>query len=366
MEAYLGGGSGAASGGGSGGKTTSVPQTTTTGTYAFQRGKNEDSYDCIQRLASEVAWYAFVRQNRLWFVSGNYLFQQDPQLTIEARKHGVDTIDLDLDMGAVDSIAQCTVNARTDIWAALPGMVVQVNKRGPATGKWMVSDVENHPLDLSQMAQITLQKAVPKRAEPADTTTSPGSQKTSSLGGAVAKGVKFSTAGYVDPFQKIHNLVRERIDMGVDLSGWGPILAIGDGTIVCTHNSGWDFGGGDAFITWQLTNGPYAGKWVYFAEGIDVQVTSGTKVKAGDVIGQMIGSSSGIECGWAWPDDQTVQGGSTLAAGTGQLTNPAQGHDSTAAGVSFNRLLVSLSGKPMGVLEVPTIQGVAQMPKGYP
>jgi hypothetical protein len=144
-------------------------QTTQTAHYAFSRGPNEDSYDCIQRLASEVAWYAFVRQNRLWFVSGDYLFQQDPQMTIERGKDGVDTIDLNLDMGARDSIAQCTVQARTDLWAALPGMVVQVNKRGPATGKWFVAAYESHPLDTSQQVTITLQKPVPKRAEPAAT-----------------------------------------------------------------------------------------------------------------------------------------------------------------------------------------------------
>lgn len=142
-------------------------QTTQTAHYSFTRGPNEDSYDCIQRLASEVAWYAFVRQNRLWFVSGNYLFQQDPQMTIVRGENGVDTIDLNLDMGARDSIAQCTVNARTDLWAALPGMVVQVNKRGPATGKWFVASFQSHPLDESQQVTITLQKPVPKRAEPA-------------------------------------------------------------------------------------------------------------------------------------------------------------------------------------------------------
>lgn len=142
-------------------------QTTQTAHYAFTRGPNEDSYDCIMRLASEVAWYAFVRQNRLWFVSGNYLFQQQPQMTIERGKNGVDTIDPNLDMGARDSLAQCTVNARTDLWAALPGMVVQVNKRGPATGKWFVASFESHPLDESQQVTITLQKPVPKRSEPA-------------------------------------------------------------------------------------------------------------------------------------------------------------------------------------------------------
>lgn len=150
-----------------GGPALSDTGVSTTGSYAFTRGTNETSWDCIQRLASEVAWYAFVRQNRLWFVSGNYLFSQVPQMVIQAGKNGVDYIDLDLDLGARDQIAECTVTARAHLWSALPGMVVEVLKRGPATGKWFVSALTSHPLDISQGVQITLQKPVPKRAEPA-------------------------------------------------------------------------------------------------------------------------------------------------------------------------------------------------------
>jgi hypothetical protein len=167
--------------------TTGSTSTTSssTGNYAFTRGVNEDSWDCIQRLASEVAWYAFARQNKLWFVSGNYLFQQESQLTAEMKKDGVMWIDVDLDMGARDQIAQCDIYAEADLWAALPGMMVDIVKRGPATGKWMVGQVMVDPLDRTQPAQISVYKPIPKRAEPAkDNAKTSANQTVTALGGS--------------------------------------------------------------------------------------------------------------------------------------------------------------------------------------
>jgi hypothetical protein len=158
---------------------------TTTGSYAFTRGANETSYDCIMRLASEVAWYAFVRQNRLWFVSGNYLFSQAAQLTVEAGQNGVDFVNPNLDVGARDGIAQCMVYGRTALWTALPGMVVEVKNRGPASGKWVVAQVESHPRDATQQCVITLQKPIPARPEPA---TGGGKATTTGSANAAAQG----------------------------------------------------------------------------------------------------------------------------------------------------------------------------------
>ena len=58
----------------------------------------------------------------------------------------------------------------------------------------------------------------------------------------------------------------ERIDQGVDYAGSGPLGAIGDGkiTYVGTSGTGWP----GAFVEYQLTDGPDAGRYVYYAEGI--------------------------------------------------------------------------------------------------
>lgn len=171
---------------------STTSDSTATGSYAFTRGPNEDSYDCIMRLASEVAWYAFVRQNKLWYVSGNYLFAQDTQLTCEINVDGVRWIDVDLDMGARDQTAECDIYASTDLWAALPGMMVGIKNRGPASGKWMVNEVQSTPLDETQPAQITVYKPIPKRSEPAEDDTTTGGKPAADL----SKGQGTVTAVY--------------------------------------------------------------------------------------------------------------------------------------------------------------------------
>ncbi len=44
---------------------------------------------------------------------------------------------------------------------------------------------------------------------------------------------------YADPLRAVRGLTPERIDQGVDYSGFGPIYAIGDGVVLSTANSGW-------------------------------------------------------------------------------------------------------------------------------
>src|SRR5204862_1937736 len=55
---------------------------------------------------------------------------------------------------------------------------------------------------------------------------------------------KFSGGGgYVNPFSQIAGLKPLRIDMGVDYSGSGPVLAIGSGTVFSNSGPGWPGGG---------------------------------------------------------------------------------------------------------------------------
>lgn len=151
-------------------------------------------------------------------------------------------------------------------------------------------------------------------------------------------GGKISIGGYVNPFSRSHSLTPNRVDQGVDFGGTGPIVAIGSGRIIMTINSGWP---GGAFISIRLSDGAYAGKYVYFAENIRPTVSVGQKVNAGDVIGIMQG---GIECGWAFPPGL----GPSMARMMGQW----DGTHSTAYGSSFNNWLQTL-GVPSGVINAP-------------
>jgi hypothetical protein len=165
-----------------------------------------------------------------------------------------------------------------------------------------------------------------------------------------------ATGGYVNPLAHVQNLHPERIDMGVDYSGQGTIVAIGAGQITCIQNSGWP---GGAFIEEKLTGGQYAGRDWYFAEDIAPAVQVGQAVTAGEPLGQMFEGPDGIETGWSVGD-----GGMTLAASLGQIPGAGDpGGWSSAAGASASRLLQSL-GAPAGLMQAGGPHGT--LPAGYP
>ena len=165
-----------------------------------------------------------------------------------------------------------------------------------------------------------------------------------------------ATTGYVNPLAHIHNLHPERIDMGVDYSGHGTIIAIGAGQITSIRNAGWPNG---TFVEERLSSGPYAGKDWYYAEDITPTVQPGQTVTAGEPLGQMFQGPDGIETGWS-----VGTGGTTLAAGLGQIPGGGDpGGWSSAAGASASRLLQSLGAGP-GVMQPGGPQGT--LPAGYP
>lgn len=143
-----------------------------------------------------------------------------------------------------------------------------------------------------------------------------------------------SNSGYVDPIPK--GAIPERIDQGVDFSGSGPILAIGDAQIIETGGTGWP---GGPFMSYKLTSGPDSGDVVYVAENIRPSVRAGQHVKAGQQIATMFSGGTGIETGWAdaagtSPESQTSAAGSISGANL-----PPGG---TKIGHDFENLLTSL------------------------
>ncbi|MHB8289829.1 MAG: coiled-coil domain-containing protein [Acidimicrobiales bacterium] len=157
---------------------------------------------------------------------------------------------------------------------------------------------------------------------------------------------------YANPLRAISGLSPERIDQGVDYSGYGPIYAIGNGVVLNTVNSGWP---GGTFISYRLTNGPAAGDVVYAAEDIYPLVQVGQAVTANTVLGTVYEGPDGIETGWADPSGQ----GYTMAYDYNQFS----GSNSTAFGYNFSQLLQYL-GAPGGVLQNNPPTG--SLPPGWP
>ncbi|MFI5027962.1 MAG: lytic murein transglycosylase [Solirubrobacterales bacterium] len=90
-----------------------------------------------------------------------------------------------------------------------------------------------------------------------------------------------AASSYVNPFSLSSNAVLGRVDQGVDFTGSGPIVAIGDALVLQTGAPGWPEGGG---VLYELLSGPLKGSVIYVFEGADATVQPGQHVQAGQQI----------------------------------------------------------------------------------
>jgi murein DD-endopeptidase MepM/ murein hydrolase activator NlpD len=162
---------------------------------------------------------------------------------------------------------------------------------------------------------------------------------------------------YLDPLRSVSGLFPERIDMGVDFAGSGPVYALGDGVVIQSEGEspGWPGGG---WISYQLTDGPDAGLVVYLAEDITPIVQPGQHVTPDTVIANMYNGGDGIETGWAQQDGESAESQTPQAGGIS-----GGGPFPTAVGNNFDELLQALG--------VPAAANFGQapfgtLPAGYP
>jgi murein DD-endopeptidase MepM/ murein hydrolase activator NlpD len=155
---------------------------------------------------------------------------------------------------------------------------------------------------------------------------------------------------YLNPLRDVSGLYPERVDMGVDFAGAGPVYAVGAGVVTEAQadNGGWPGGG---WITYVLTDGPAVGQVVYFAEDVIPTVVVGQKVTPDTVIGHMFNGDDGIETGWAMPDSASSESELPEAGGIS-----GAGPFPTAIGMNFEYLLLALG--------VPTANNFGQLTSG--
>ncbi len=162
---------------------------------------------------------------------------------------------------------------------------------------------------------------------------------------------------YLNPLRDVSDLLPERIDMGVDFGGAGPVFAMGDGIVTnaTADNAGWPGGG---WITYELTDGPDAGLEVYFAEDVTPTVQVGQHVTPYTVIGNMYNGGDGIETGWAQPGGVSAESQLPAAGGIGGM-----GPFPTEVGLNYEELL-QLLGAPAALNRDDAPSGL--LPAGYP
>lgn len=263
------------------------------------------------------------------------------------------TLTADQHRTSVTSVALRSAETRTAATLRQLSSSRQAAESATASDDAYLSHVRANLRVLATAANERRQAAEEQQAEKAIAATS---EQTSSQRGSTstspppAPAVQASPGSYANPLRAAGGLSPERIDQGVDFSGFGPIYAIGDGVVLSTVNGGWP---GGTFIAYRLTDGPAAGLVVYAAEDLNPSVQVGQSVSSGTVIGQMYEGPDGIETGWA-----SAGTGATMASVYGQF----DGETSTAFGYNFSQLLSSV-GAPGGLLEGGPI---GSLPAGWP
>ena len=204
-------------------------------------------------------------------------------------------------------------------------------------------------------------------------TRSPGAKSftvtaTDTSGATIAKTVHYTVWWYVNPLREVADLRASRIDMGVDYSGSGPILALGWARIVLASDrlagpeSCWGKTcvppPGD-WVMYRLLDGPFAGKYVYIVENLTIAVHTGQTVAAGQPIAILHNASPNLEIGWA-----AGRATYTLAAARGHQCDCSDpGGWSSIEGRNFNALLTWL-GAPSGY--ITSIPAGQRMPRDWP
>lgn len=105
-------------------------------------GKAQNYWDAIGRLMEEVGWRRFVSNGVLYISSETDLFKSKSRITLSEKSEGVVRINFDYDTGK--KLQQATITARAERWIAPAGSCITIEDAGPASGKWLVSNIKQN------------------------------------------------------------------------------------------------------------------------------------------------------------------------------------------------------------------------------
>jgi murein DD-endopeptidase MepM/ murein hydrolase activator NlpD len=244
--------------------------------------------------------------------------------------------------------------------SALVGVVAGLTILAGAGSAYAASSWPTPSAQLSGDAALALAQPV-HPGQPVRSARPPSAQPAAPTAKAQRKSAAAKPAAppvYRNPLRDLHGLLAERVDMGADFGGSGPIYAIGNGVVTNAigDTPGWPGGG---WITYRLTSGPAAGQQVYVAEDVRPAVQVGQHVTSNTVIAHMFVGGSGIETGWAMPDGSSAESQLPVAGSVS-----GGGPFPTRIGLNFDRMLIAL-GVPAG-FGYPQSGGYGTMPAGYP
>jgi biotin carboxyl carrier protein len=218
----------------------------------------------------------------------------------------------------------------------------QINAASNAYNQW--SQIPTAQITAARLAaaqRVAAERAVAARAAAQRAAAARAAQQQQAQQAAAAAA---AAASYANPLRNVSGLVLERVDMGVDFGGSGPVYALGPGVVTNAEgdNSGWPGGG-----------------WItYVAEDVTPDVQVGQTVTSSTVVANMYNGGDGIETGWAMADGASAESEMPEAGDIG-----GAGPFPTMVGLNFDELLQAL-----GVPAAPNSGegGNGTLPSGYP
>ena len=228
---------------------------TETKSYQFSRGRKENSWAAITRLAGEVKWRAFIVGNTVYYMSEEQLYGRRPRYEVGPGHDAVIDLAYDVDWGKAASEASLTVTLAR--WGAPPGSVILLEGFGPPDGRWLVTGVSRDYF--RPTAEVKLVQPAKALLEPANETKSRTvrDKGSSDPGGGdgpeaarkfYARAVEISKKGYPYSWGGGHNSTGEPTQshrgegLGYDCSGYVGACLIAAGIKYSGESSGY-FGG---------------------------------------------------------------------------------------------------------------------------
>lgn len=166
--------------------------------FQYKRTKQENSWDCIQRLATEVNWRAFMVGNAFYFMSEPQLYHRRIRYIAKPEDPAVLDLRYDMDWAPNKTVFEAELEVNLEQWGAPPGSVISLDGWGPPDGRWLVTAV--HRDWYRATAEVTIKQPTNPKAEEAPET---GTRDTTDVQGDISKLYKIcqkidnATPGYV-------------------------------------------------------------------------------------------------------------------------------------------------------------------------
>ena len=119
----------------------------------------EDSWTCLSRIAATAGWRVWENENVIYFGSDPYWMTFPNQAVWSEFTQTTPNIDFDADVGM--PLGNCTVTAQLGMFDTPPGALVYLDSMGPATGYWLVYDIQRDMYN----PQATITLSVPLTPE---------------------------------------------------------------------------------------------------------------------------------------------------------------------------------------------------------